>query len=720
MSKQGRGQYGEPSQPGSAVEPVLVASFSYKGGCGKSTVSLNLGAELASQGIPTLLVDCDEQCNLSTFFNPEFKRDNDAGNAAEEEDEISSEVSHHDTAVRSLNAGFSASIRPRKNVYDYSVNLLRPGCFQKNGKRFPTTLKDMWEAWEPVVEARERMQVVDMNADDSFNDLPKGLYLLPGDPLLMSLELEVSGAMSTKGHGRNPRPFRALSAFRRMVVAAAKNVGAHMVICDFGPSAGVLNQNFVMSCDLILPVFLSDFFSSSAVYGLLHSVYPPWLDGFEAIKSAERSSLHDKRFAYNVRPPNILPFMMNSYTATVSGRVLSPTDSNFLDLVSRVVNGIGGEEPLEPEVKGKYFPARGGAMVGPFLPSVPKAMKVAQEVAHPATLIDEDILVKYYEVDGVGAPEGAVEELKAVKKSFRWLADLVLEAANRRRRELGLPMAPVVGSLQKVTTPGSSQRGTAAGAAQKEPTGGAFLRGATAATASQGNPSSSMARQEAWQASAGATPVQGPSAGGSNSRATGGGELRGSLSASRGGMAAASNGKGGARSRGRERPQYDGGDDGDEDEEDDDEDYDGGGRHGSAKGSKHTRPAATVSSDSNCQLPWVTCGRDHKGKGTPIMRQAASRSQPARGNRSEYEGGSTGKTNSSFSSEEPDDDDDSSYEPELEERPAKKGKKAAAVVVEEEEEEEEEEEDRRQISRAARQGPKRRSATRGPFGGRSS
>ena len=45
----------------------VISIINFKGGVGKSTITFNLGAELAQKGYAVLLIDFDGQGNLSKF-----------------------------------------------------------------------------------------------------------------------------------------------------------------------------------------------------------------------------------------------------------------------------------------------------------------------------------------------------------------------------------------------------------------------------------------------------------------------------------------------------------------------------------------------------------------------------------------------------------------------------------------------------------------------------
>ena len=51
-----------------------ITIWNRKGGVGKTTISFNLGSELAKEGYRILFLDLDSQANLTYFFEPELRR----------------------------------------------------------------------------------------------------------------------------------------------------------------------------------------------------------------------------------------------------------------------------------------------------------------------------------------------------------------------------------------------------------------------------------------------------------------------------------------------------------------------------------------------------------------------------------------------------------------------------------------------------------------------
>lgn len=55
---------------------MIRVLFNQKGGVGKSSIAVNLAAISAAQGLKTLVIDLDTQCNASQYLNAEQPKDN--------------------------------------------------------------------------------------------------------------------------------------------------------------------------------------------------------------------------------------------------------------------------------------------------------------------------------------------------------------------------------------------------------------------------------------------------------------------------------------------------------------------------------------------------------------------------------------------------------------------------------------------------------------------
>ena len=57
--------------------PVMIVSWTHKGGTGKSTTATNLAYEFSQRGYNTLTIDMDSQSDMSSVLYPEYLNDPD-------------------------------------------------------------------------------------------------------------------------------------------------------------------------------------------------------------------------------------------------------------------------------------------------------------------------------------------------------------------------------------------------------------------------------------------------------------------------------------------------------------------------------------------------------------------------------------------------------------------------------------------------------------------
>jgi cellulose biosynthesis protein BcsQ len=182
-----------------------IALFNHKGGVGKTTLTVNIAAALASLGKRVLLVDTDPQCNLTSYLIEETVLD-------EWLDDSDS---------------------------DDGVTL--------------------WTALRPIVQATGKM----------YKILPfelgiENVYLLPGDIRLSDFEQELT-QMWSDCFQRKIRGFSGTGALSELVNATCRDQQIDFVFYDCGPNVGPLNRIVLLDCDYFIVPAACDLFSIRAL-----------------------------------------------------------------------------------------------------------------------------------------------------------------------------------------------------------------------------------------------------------------------------------------------------------------------------------------------------------------------------------------------------------------------------------------------------------------------
>ena len=187
-----------------ASNAVRIAVINHNGGVGKTTLTVNIAAALASLGKRVLLVDSDPQCNLTSYLV--------------QEDVVDDLLDHSDTAQGAT----------------------------------------LWSAVKPIVEATGSAK--EIPALERLKDV----FLLPGDIRLSEFEQELVTLWSDCLQ-RKPKGFRGTAALSHLVDATSARNKIDFVFYDAGPNIGPLNRIILLDCDYFIVPAACDLFSIRAL-----------------------------------------------------------------------------------------------------------------------------------------------------------------------------------------------------------------------------------------------------------------------------------------------------------------------------------------------------------------------------------------------------------------------------------------------------------------------
>jgi cellulose biosynthesis protein BcsQ len=196
--------------------------YNHKGGVGKTTLTVNLAAALASLNKKVLLVDSDPQCNLTSYL-----------------------------------------------VEDSVVDDLLDNSDSSQGKT-------VWSALKPIAEATGEVRVIkpiELSLDNTF--------LLPGDIRLSEFEQELY-QMWNECLQRKIKGYRGTTSLSFLVDEVSRKYNFDYVFYDAGPNIGPLNRIILLDCDFFIVPAACDLFSVRALKTLGHTLVE-WITQWKII-----------------------------------------------------------------------------------------------------------------------------------------------------------------------------------------------------------------------------------------------------------------------------------------------------------------------------------------------------------------------------------------------------------------------------------------------------
>nr|MBA2395392.1 AAA family ATPase [Ktedonobacteraceae bacterium] len=211
----------------------VIAFFNNKGGVGKTSLVYHLAWMYADLGLHVVAADLDPQANLTSAFLEE-----------ERLEQLWPDGNHPDTIF---------------------------GCLQP-------LQEGTGDIAEPHVE--------------NISDIQPSLFgeaigLLVGDLLLSSFEDDLSDMWPRCLDG-DPRAFRVISAFWRIMQKAAETQKADIILMDLGPNLGAINRAALIAADYVVVPLSPDLFSLQGLRNLGPTLRK-WRDGWQKRLNAWQS-----------------------------------------------------------------------------------------------------------------------------------------------------------------------------------------------------------------------------------------------------------------------------------------------------------------------------------------------------------------------------------------------------------------------------------------------
>ena len=188
---------------------TTIAFFNHKGGVGKTSLVYHLAWMLARMGVRVVAADLDPQANLTVNFLDE---------------------------------------QALESVWPSRDGVVLPG-------------RTVFGSLAPLIDGTGDI------ADPELYAVTDGLWLLPGDLALSGFEDQLSaewpGCLD-----RQARSFRVISAFWRLLVRAADQAQADVVLIDVGPNLGAINRSALIAAEHVVIPLAPDLFSVRGLQNL--------------------------------------------------------------------------------------------------------------------------------------------------------------------------------------------------------------------------------------------------------------------------------------------------------------------------------------------------------------------------------------------------------------------------------------------------------------------
>ena len=205
-------------------QSILISLFNHKGGVSKTTTTFNLGWAFAQQGIRTLIVDTDPQCNLTAYV---------------------------------------LGLQDRQTIDEFYKDVDNDNIYAKLSQ----------------IASGRNLKPEAVKPSDTLND---NLKLVAGHISMSDFDIQITAGLLGGGFLQFARQF--VGSLNAVIRETASSNKCELVLIDMSPSSGAMNRSILMSSDYFIVPTSPDFFSYQAIQNL-GSMFGEWCENFKQFRN---------------------------------------------------------------------------------------------------------------------------------------------------------------------------------------------------------------------------------------------------------------------------------------------------------------------------------------------------------------------------------------------------------------------------------------------------
>jgi cellulose biosynthesis protein BcsQ len=221
--------------------PKVVGIWMRKGGVGKSNTTYSLGHALAAEGIPTMMVDCDSQQDLTELC---FRAAAEQAGSEDTEEYLMTQLTPGQPGIAGKPGRFVHSLAA---ALDYVLGH-RGNPPSDNFKGAPRALPPHGTKCNLLYPQPFPVQCI--APGDVIRDV-ENLWLVTGGGDFDKMEVRLNSHLE-RIRLQEHAPVNAPGALFHSIWNAANDCRAQVVLLDVSPALGNTNQNLLLHCDYFL------------------------------------------------------------------------------------------------------------------------------------------------------------------------------------------------------------------------------------------------------------------------------------------------------------------------------------------------------------------------------------------------------------------------------------------------------------------------------------